>query len=96
MTAAAGLSEDARPRLAPGVLLRHDRARGQWVLLGPERVLVLDEVALEVVRACVGGADPVGQGIDRLVQAFDAPRPTIAADVLALLADLRLRGFVVL
>jgi pyrroloquinoline quinone biosynthesis protein D len=96
VSGAPGLDEDARPRLAPGVMLRHDPARDQWMLLGPERVVVLDETALEVVRACVGAATPVGEGIDRLAEAFDAPRDAIAADVLDLLSDLRLRGFVAL
>ncbi|WP_029009649.1 pyrroloquinoline quinone biosynthesis peptide chaperone PqqD [Azospirillum halopraeferens] len=94
----APVAETDRVRLAPGVVLRHDRTRDQWVLLGPERVLVLDETALEAVRACAApgpGADgaSVGEGIDRLAAAFDAPRDAIAGDVLELLDDLRNRGF---
>lgn len=93
---AAPVAESDRMRLAPGVVLRHDRARDQWVLLGPERVLVLDETALEAVRACAApeaGGVSVGEGIDRLAAAFDAPRDAIAGDVLELLDDLRNRGF---
>lgn len=89
----AGVSEGASLRLAPGVVLRHDPTRDQWVLLGPERVLVLDDVALAVVQACSGAAS-IGEGIDRLAEAFDAPRATIAADVVELLADMRMKGFV--
>lgn len=88
------LGEAARLRLAPGVVLRQDRTRGDWVLLGPERVLVLDEMALEVVRACTATGATVAEGIDQLAQAFDAPRGTIAADVLEVLEDMRIRGFV--
>ena len=87
-------SETDRLRLAPGVILRHDRARDQWTLLGPERVLVLDELALEVVRACVQAGTTVGAGIDHLAADFAAPRADIATDVLELLQDMRDRGFV--
>lgn len=80
-------------RLAPGVVLREDRARQRWTLLGPERVLVLDDLALEVVRACVGAGGDVGNGIDRLATDFQAPRTEIAGDVLDLLQDMRERGF---
>lgn len=95
----AGIGEATALRLAPGVLLRHDAARGQWHLLGPERILVLDEIAVEIVRACVGdgaGIGPgIGKGIDDLAARFEAPRDEIAGDVLAMLDDLLARGFVV-
>ncbi|MFF1920216.1 pyrroloquinoline quinone biosynthesis peptide chaperone PqqD [Streptomyces sp. NPDC058221] len=42
------------PRPAPGVLLRHDRARGHHVLLMPERVVVLTGSARHVVELCDG------------------------------------------
>lgn len=90
----AALSEADRVRLAPGVMLRQDRVRGHWQLLGPERVLILDEVALEVVRAAT--AQPpvtVGAAIGTLAGQFDAPRQEIAADVLELLADMIAKGF---
>lgn len=92
--APSAITEGSQARLAAGVMLRHDRARGGWVLLGPERVLVLDDIALEIVRACAADNTTVGQGVDRLVQAFDAPRDAIVADVLDMLTDLRNRGFV--
>jgi len=87
------IAESDTVRLAPGVMLRHDRARDQWTLLGPERVLVLDEQALEVMRACVQSGGTVAEGIDRLAEAFAAPRDEISADVLELLQDMRDRGF---
>ncbi|HYH38338.1 MAG TPA: pyrroloquinoline quinone biosynthesis peptide chaperone PqqD [Azospirillum sp.] len=87
------IAETDTLRLAPGVMLRQDRTREQWTLLGPERVLVLDDLALEVVRACVQGGGSVGAGIDRLAEEFQAPRAEIAGDVLELLQDMRERGF---
>ncbi|WP_372394590.1 pyrroloquinoline quinone biosynthesis peptide chaperone PqqD [Azospirillum sp. HJ39] len=90
------IGESDRLRLAPGVMLRNDRRRSQWMLMAPERLLVLDEMALAVVRACVGpeGAE-VAAGIDRLTAEYDAPRAEVAADVLELLTDLRNKGYVV-
>ncbi|QCO16134.1 PqqD family peptide modification chaperone [Azospirillum brasilense] len=94
-----GVTEEDRVRLAPGVMLRQDRVRGHWQLLGPERVLILDEVALEVVRAVTARpqADQppatVGTAIAALAAQFDAPREEIAADVLELLGDMITKGF---
>lgn len=88
------IGEDDRVRLAPGVMLRHDRVRNHWQLLGPERVLILDEVALEVVRAAAGTTPvTVGEAIDALARQFDAPRGEIASDVLELLSDMIAKGF---
>ncbi|HYG90689.1 MAG TPA: pyrroloquinoline quinone biosynthesis peptide chaperone PqqD [Azospirillum sp.] len=88
------ITEQDRVRLAPGVVLRHDRTRDQWTLLGPERVLVLDEVALDVVRTCTAEDATVGTGIDCLAAQFSAPRNEIAGDVLELLRTMRERGFI--
>ncbi|MCG5242658.1 pyrroloquinoline quinone biosynthesis peptide chaperone PqqD [Azospirillum doebereinerae] len=89
-----GIAETDRVRLAPGVMLRHDRLRDQWMLMAPERLLVLDELALAVVRAGTGG-DAVEIAIDRLAAEYDAPREEISADVLELLTDLRNKGYLV-
>lgn len=89
------VAEAAVLRLAPGVMLRHDAARDAWMLLAPERVLVLDEIGLEIVRSCVQAGGTVAAGIDRLSEAYAAPRAEIAADVLEVLTDLRNRGFVI-
>ncbi|WP_353859147.1 PqqD family peptide modification chaperone [Azospirillum formosense] len=94
-----GVTEEDRVRLAPGVMLRQDRVRGHWQLLGPERVLILDEVALEVVRAVTAssqaGQPPVtvATAIGTLAAQFDASRDEIAADVLELLGDMIAKGF---
>lgn len=93
MTTPVPIDERSRLSLAPGVLLRHDRTRGEWMLLGPERVLVLDDTALAVVQACIGADHTVAGGIDRIAGSFDAPRSEIAGDVIELLQDIRSRGF---
>ena len=42
---AAPDSAPSRPRLAPGSRMRWDEARQSWVVLAPERVILLDETA---------------------------------------------------
>ncbi|MCF5928581.1 pyrroloquinoline quinone biosynthesis protein PqqD, partial [Xanthomonas perforans] len=38
----SGITRHSQPALRAGVRLQHDRARDQWVLLAPERVVELD------------------------------------------------------
>jgi pyrroloquinoline quinone biosynthesis protein D len=83
------------PRLAPGHRLREDQARDRWVVLGPERMFVPDETALEVLRL-VDGARSLEAIIDDLAARFDAPRAEIAADVTAMLQELAAKGVVTL
>ncbi|MFF3313570.1 pyrroloquinoline quinone biosynthesis peptide chaperone PqqD [Streptomyces sp. NPDC002952] len=65
-----------RPRAASGVVLRHDRARNNHVLLMPERVVVLQGSAHHVVELC-DGTRAVGQIIEELRERFpDAPVDT--------------------
>jgi len=42
------------PTLAPHVRLRHDAARDQYVLLGPETVAVLNGTSAAILRLCDG------------------------------------------
>ncbi len=87
------VSEQAVPGLPRGVRLKHDQERGQWVILAPERVFVLDDVAREIVRSIDGQAN-IGAIIDGLAERFAAPRDVIAKDVLALLEDLLGKGVI--
>jgi pyrroloquinoline quinone biosynthesis protein D len=82
------------PRLARGMKLREDTARGRWVVMGPERMFVPDEIALEVLRL-VDGARSVDTMVDDLAARFAAPRGEIMADVVAMLDDLAAKGVVV-
>jgi pyrroloquinoline quinone biosynthesis protein D len=81
------------PRLARGVRLREDAARGRWVLLAPERMLVPDETALEVLRLLDGARD-VDAVVEALAERYAAPRAEIAADVSELLQELAENGVV--
>ena len=77
------LSSDARPGLAPGVRLTFDKARDRWVVLAPERVLVPDETALEILQRC-NGTTQVDAIVDELATAYSE----IEHDVKDLLASL--------
>ncbi len=79
------------PRFAPGVRLHHDRARGQWVVMAPERMFVPDETALAVLRL-VDGARDFDAIVAELATQFAAPAEVIAGDVQTMLDDLLARG----
>lgn len=89
----ATMSATSVPKLARGVRLRHDEARGQWVLLAPERVLQPDPVGVEILRK-VDGIRSLAVIVDELAAAFTADRTRIAADVGAFLAGLVEKGMV--
>ncbi len=90
---APALAPAGIPRLARGVRLRHDEARGQWVLLAPERVLHPDPVAVEILRR-VDGARSIDAIVDDLILAFAIDRERVAGDVDAFLANLAAKGMV--
>ena len=89
----AAIEETRRPRLARGVRLKEDKARGGYVLLAPERVLNASPTAVEVLSLC-DGERTVADVIDELAKKFSAERARIAADVAALLHELATKRMV--
>ncbi len=79
------------PAFNRGFRLRHDAVRNAWVVLAPERLFLLDEPAVEVLKL-VDGVRSVPDIVDALAARFNAPRDTIAADVEAMLQDLAVKG----
>jgi pyrroloquinoline quinone biosynthesis protein D len=77
---------DARPRLPRGVRLVQNETHG-WTLLGPERVIKADPVAVEIIKRCTGQAT-FTEIVDDLAAAFSAPRDRISTDVTAMLRGL--------
>ena len=86
------VSETSRPALAPHIVLKRDEARSRWVILAPERVLVPDETAVEVV-GMTDGQTTVAEIVDQLAAKYNAPREEIAADVIEMLQDLADQGY---
>ncbi len=83
---------ESQPRLARHVKLRFDKARDRWVMLAPERVLVPDEIAAEIVQRCDGKAT-VGDIVSELAAQFNAAEEEVGSDVVAMLQDLADKGF---
>ena len=74
-------------RFAPHVRFRFDDTRQAWVVLAPERLLLPDEQAVEILQL-IDGERGVDSVIDELVRRYEAPREVIASDVLKMLQDL--------
>ena len=87
------ITADSIPRLARGIRLREDAARGRWVVLGPERMFVPDETALEVLRL-MDGSRSVAAIVADLAGRYAAPAAEIQADVIAMLEELAEKGVV--
>jgi pyrroloquinoline quinone biosynthesis protein D len=85
MSEALKIDESISLQLGRGVRLRHDRERDCWTLMAPERVIVLDEIAHQVIVDLVESDGLLAGVIDRLSQLFDAPRDEIASDVIDML-----------
>ncbi|AOL18891.1 MULTISPECIES: pyrroloquinoline quinone biosynthesis peptide chaperone PqqD [Xanthomonas] len=79
----SGITRDSQPALRAGVRLQQDRARDQWVLLAPERVVELDDIAL-VVAQRYDGTRSLAQIAQELAAEFDADAAQIEADVIEL------------
>ena len=74
-------------RFAPHAKFRFDEVRRAWVVLAPERLLLPDEQAVEILRM-IDGERNVDAIIDELAGRYEAPREVIAADIIAMLQDL--------
>jgi len=67
--------------------MRYDEARQSWVVLAPERVIMLDEIAYEIVRRC-DGTSTVAEITADLATSFEAEPGEVAADVDRLIDEL--------
>lgn len=74
------MTGEAVPFLPRGVRRHFDKVRGVPVLLGPERVLMLDEIGCAILD-CVDGTNTLDKIATTLAQAYDAPVEAVAADV---------------
>ena len=79
--------------LPRGVRTHHDGVRGTEVLLGPERVLMLDQVGVAVLGQLDGNAS-LRTVSETLAGIYKAPLDVIEPDVIAFLDDLRNKGMV--
>ena len=84
-------AEEVVPRFKRSVKFRFDGVRQAWIVLAPEKLFMPDEIGVEILKL-VDGTRSIAGIVDDLAARFDAPRDTIAADVIAALDDLSLRG----
>ena len=84
---------NAVPSFNRGYRLRHDAVRDGFVILAPERVIVLDKPGAAIMQL-VDGKRTSSEIAALLAARFDAPVGTIQTDVDALLDGLRGEGAV--
>lgn len=86
------LSPTSRPKLASKARLRWDRREGKYFLLYPERGLLLNPTAADVVQLCTG-EHTVDGIVRRLVEKYPGQLPEeIEREVTAFLAQIQSRG----
>ena len=95
MTERTIVSSEIILKLPRHAKLRFDKARNKWIILAPERVFELDEIAYEVISRC-DGERTVTDIVDELCLKFDqVEREVIMNDVVGMLQNLADKGFVV-
>ena len=87
MSERRSVAGDAVLRFAPHVRFRFDETRQAWVVLAPERLLLPDEQAVEILQL-IDGARAVDSVVDELARRYEASRDVIAGDVVKMLQDL--------
>jgi len=86
------VSDTSVLHLAPHIVFRFDEVRQRWIILAPERLMLPDEQAVEILQL-VDGKAGVGAIVSALAARYDqAPRELIAKDVTAMLQDLADKG----
>lgn len=75
------------PALLRGVRLHKDEVRDVWVLLAPERALIMNDIGSSILNE-VDGKRNFGEIVDRLAKKFNAPAEKISVDAAAFLDSL--------
>lgn len=82
----------SRPRLASKARLRWDRREGRYLLLYPERGLLLNATAAEIVQRCTG-EHTVDAIVNHLLEKYPGKaRSEVEGEVMAFLTQIRSRG----
>jgi len=87
------VSRDTRPRLAAKARLRFDRKTGRHLLLYPERGLVLNGTATDVLKLCTG-ADTIADIVTKLAEKYGHDESAVEQEVMSLLNALMERGLI--
>lgn len=87
------ISGDSRPRLAAKARLRFDRKSSRYMLLYPERGLVLNPTAADVLQRCTGDRT-VDSIIEELAAKYGHRAPDVEQEVKGFLQKMADRGLV--
>jgi coenzyme PQQ biosynthesis protein PqqD len=85
------ITRDSVPALRRGIRRKFDATRNTHVLLGPERVIVLDEIAA-AITALVDAKHSVAEIAATLAEKFAADAAVVEADVVEFVASLVDKG----
>jgi pyrroloquinoline quinone biosynthesis protein D len=81
------VSLDLLPALRRGIKRKFDAVRGEHVLLGPERVIQLDDIANAIAELC-DGQHSISKISSILAERYAAPIEQVEPDVLAFIQEL--------
>jgi coenzyme PQQ biosynthesis protein PqqD len=87
------MSPESRPRLAAKARLRFDRKSSRYMLLYPERGMVLNPTAADVLQRCTG-EHTVSAIADELARKYGHDAPAVEREVLGFLTTMADRGLV--
>ena len=88
------ISAGTRPRLAGKARLRWDRKAERWMLLYPERGLVLNPTAADVAQLCTG-EHTVEAIVEKLAEKYATqPRADLEREIVTFLGRLAERSLV--
>jgi coenzyme PQQ biosynthesis protein PqqD len=82
------IAADAKPHLAPKVRLRFDAKSERYMLLYPERGMVLNPTAADIVQRCTGELTVT----EIVAELAPQPRATIEREVVEFLDAMTERG----
>lgn len=83
----SALADHVVPTLPHGVRFREDKARGGFILVGPERIFNADDVSAEILKR-IDGHTSLAEIVQQLTEVFAADADTIRPDVESFLQDL--------
>ena len=93
MTDILKINENVKPKFPKHVKFRHNKARDEWVILAPERLVKLDDIAVEILKLVDGKVSVEDISIE-LSKKFNAPKEVIVDDVINMLQELSDKGFI--
>ena len=87
------LSLQLKPKLAPKAKLRLDQKTGKYILLYPEKGLLLNPTGAAILKLCTG-EQTLASIIAALTLEFQSDQVKVQAEVLAFLHSLLSRGLI--